>query len=228
MKHGPDIARVAALIGDPARANMLTALMSGKALTAGELAREAGIGAATASGHLSKLTDGGLLIPRKQGRHRYFQLADEEVGRTLEALAGLSASKGHLRTRTGPKDPALRNARICYDHLAGSVAVALFERMAAAGTLSVQGEGVTLTEKGADFVRRLGIAPEDLASPRRPMCRICLDWSERRSHLAGALGAAMLTRFLEAGWMERAPDARALRITRPGREALKAHFGITV
>lgn len=119
MRDGPDIARVAALIGDPARANMLSALMSGKALTATELAQEAGVQAQTASSHLSRLVEGGLVAPRKSGRHKYFSLAGEEVAEVLEALMGLAAGKGHLRTRTGPKDQAMRQARVCYNHLAG-------------------------------------------------------------------------------------------------------------
>ena len=129
MKEGPDIARLGALIGDPARANILTALMSGKALTASELAGEAGVSPATASTHLGKLEAAGLLQQRKQGRHRYFALADDEVGAVLEAMMGLAESRGHTRTRTGPKDPALRKARICYDHLAGELGVHLFDSL---------------------------------------------------------------------------------------------------
>ncbi|NNG02830.1 MAG: winged helix-turn-helix transcriptional regulator, partial [Inquilinus sp.] len=123
MKTGPDIAHVAALLGDPARANMLTALMSGRALTASELASEAGVTPQTASAHLARLQQGGLVVPRKQGRHRYYALTGEDVAAVLEALMGLAARTGHLRTRTGPKDPALRRARVCYDHLAGELGV---------------------------------------------------------------------------------------------------------
>jgi DNA-binding transcriptional ArsR family regulator len=125
MRLGPDIAPIAALIGDPARAAMLVALMDGRALTAGELAHEAGVTPQTASGHLTKMTDAGLLVVRKQGRHRYVALAGDEVGRVLEALMNVAATTGHARTRTGPKEPALRAARVCYDHLAGEQAVAL-------------------------------------------------------------------------------------------------------
>ena len=125
MKEGPDIARIAALIGDPARANMLTALMSGKAVTATELAQEANVTLQTASTHLSKLDEGGLLRPRKQGRHKYFSLANDDVARVLEGLMGLAAGSGHLRSRTGPRDPALRKARVCYNHLAGDLGIRL-------------------------------------------------------------------------------------------------------
>ena len=131
MKTGPDIARVASLVGDPARANMLSALMSGRALTASELAQEAGITPQTASSHLAKLEAGGLVEPEKQGRHRYYRLADPDVGGVLEGLAALAARAGHMRVRTGPKDPALRRARVCYDHLAGDLGVQMLESMKA-------------------------------------------------------------------------------------------------
>src|SRR4030081_392312 len=129
MKAGPDIAMVAALVGDPARSNMLTALMSGRALTASELAQEAGITPQTASSHLSKLEAGGLVEQEKQGRHRYFRLTDPDVAGVLEGLAGLAARAGHMRVRTGPKDPALRRARVCYDHLAGDLGVQMLDSM---------------------------------------------------------------------------------------------------
>ena len=131
MKVGPDIATIAALLGDPARANMLTALLAGQALTAGELAREAGVTAQTASSHLARLEAGGLLTQRKQGRHRYYALSGEDVAGVLEALMGLAARTGHTRMRTGPKEPALRQARVCYDHLAGDLAVAMLENLVA-------------------------------------------------------------------------------------------------
>ena len=129
MKAGPDIAMVASLVGDPARANMLTALMTGRALTASELAQEAGITPQTASSHLAKLEAGGLIEPEKQGRHRYYRLTDPDVAGVLEGLAGLAARAGHMRVRTGPKDPALRRARICYDHLAGDLGVQMLDSM---------------------------------------------------------------------------------------------------
>ena len=127
MKEGPDISRIAALIGDPARANMLTALMSGKALTATELSQEAGITRQTASTHLAKLDEGGLLMPRKQGRHKYFSLASDDVAHVLEVLMGLAAESGHLRTRTGPRDEELRKARVCYNHLAGHMGILMYD-----------------------------------------------------------------------------------------------------
>ncbi|MBN9671245.1 ArsR/SmtB family transcription factor [Roseibium aggregatum] len=225
MKDGPDIARIGALIGDPARANILSALMNGKALTATELAAEAGITGQTASSHLKKMIEGGLLSQNKQGRHRYFTLAGPEVGATLEALMGLAARKGHLRTRTGPKDPALRNARVCYDHLAGDIAVRIFDNLSARGFLEASSDkgGLRLSPSGSDFVSSLGIDLAALHASRRPMCRACLDWSERRNHLAGGLGAAMLTWFEKQGWVMREPDSRVVHISARGRSEL---FGL--
>lgn len=224
MKEGPDIARLAGLIGDPARANMLTALMSGKALTATELGAEAGVTPQTASAHLAKLEQGGLLRARKQGRHRYFALADDEVGAVLEGLMGLAASRGHLRTRTGPKDPALRRARVCYDHLAGELAVGLLDRARAGGLIAEQGEDLTLTDSGRAAFESFGIVMAPLATARRPLCRACLDWSMRRSHLAGALGGALLDRITALGWAKREPGSRLVRFTRDGEAQFQALF----
>src|SRR6201994_3483022 len=129
MKAGPDIAMIASLVGDPARSNMLTALMTGRALTASELAHEAGVTPQTASSHLAKLEAGGLVEQEKQGRHRYYRLADPDIASVLEGLQGIAARAGHLRVRTGPKDPALRRARICYDHLAGDLGVQMLDSL---------------------------------------------------------------------------------------------------
>jgi DNA-binding transcriptional ArsR family regulator len=224
MKDGPDIARIAALIGDPARANILTALMSGKALTAGELAREAGITPQTASSHLKKLLDGGLLRLTGQGRHRYYGLAGEDVAHTLEGLMGLAAGRGHLRTRTGPKDAALREARVCYNHLAGETGVQMYRALLAAGHLGESGEQVQLTGSGHSFAIRFGIDLDALGKSRAPLCRPCLDWSARQSHLAGKLGRAMLTRMEERGWLARVQDSRLIRFTQGGRVAFNAQF----
>ena len=152
MKHGPDIATLAALIGDPARANILTALMTGKALTATELAAEAGVTAQTASSHLRRLEDGALIARRRQGRHNYFTLTDDDVARALESLMGLAAGRGHLRTRTGPRDHELRTARVCYNHMAGETGVRLFRAMQRMGAFEPADDGLTLTAAGAGFV----------------------------------------------------------------------------
>src|ERR1700723_317361 len=201
MKAGPDIAMVASLVGDPARANMLTALLSGRALTASELSQEAGITPQTASSHLSKLEAGGLIEQEKQGRHRYYRLADPDVGGVLEGLAALAARAGHMRVRTGPKDPALRRARVCYDHLAGDLGVQMLDSMKQQKLIRQHQHDIKLTAEGARFgAETLQIDADALAHPRRPLCKACLDWSERRHHLAGTLGAAILTRFTELKW----------------------------
>lgn len=225
MKEGPDIAHIAALIGDPARANMLTALMTGKALTVSELAGEAGVTIQTASSHLSRMEDGGLLLPRKQGRHKYFMLASDEVARVIEGLMGLAASTGHLRKRTGPKDEDLRWARVCYNHLAGTMGTRLYDSLRAQGFLANGGGGVMLTEAGAAFVTDFGIDLEALYRKRAPLCRECLDWSERRSHLAGGLGRAFLSRFQALSWAKRDPHSRVVVFSRRGQDAFEKAFG---
>ena len=224
MTQGPDITRIAAPIGDPARANMLLALMDGRALTAGELAAAGGISAATASGHLAQLTDAGLLWPRKQGRHRYFALADPDVAHAMETLFGLAASKGHMRHQPGPKDAALRQARICYNHLAGAHAVTMFDHLATGGHLTVARDDIALTAQGMDFMEALGVDVDAIRRSTRPLCRVCLDWSERRSHLAGALGAALLTRFEELHWLRRSRDSRHVTFTPTGSRAFAEAF----
>ena len=151
MKAGPDIALIASLVGDPARANMLTALMSGGALTASELAHEAGVTLQTGSSHLAKLEKGGLITLQKQGRHRYFRLSGPDVPAVLEGLMGLAARAGHLRTRTGPKDPALRRARVCYDHLAGDLGVELFDSLVLRRLLAQGNQGDRTDAQGRTF-----------------------------------------------------------------------------
>lgn len=224
MKDGPDIARIAALIGDPARANMLTALMSGKALTATELSQEAGITLQTASSHLAKLDEGGLLMPRKQGRHKYFSLANDEVAHVLEALMGLAAGSGHLRTRIGPRDEELRKARVCYNHLAGHMGIQMYDSFLRQGFLDMSADGLTLTKTGASFVRDFGIDLDALTAKKSPLCRECLDWSERRSHLAGSLGRALLTQMENLGWAKRIPENRIVRFTKAGQAEFDATF----
>ncbi len=216
MKEGPSIAPIAALAGDPARANMLAALMSGKALTASELASEAGVTVQTASSHLAKLQQGGLIAGLKQGRHRYFRLAGGDVADMLEKMMGVAARAGHLRTRPGPSDPLIRKARVCYDHLAGEMGVRLFDGMKATGRLVERDGQWRLTRRGEAFAAEFGIALSTLAAQRRPLCRACLDWSMRRHHLAGSLGAALLERIAALGWATRAPGSRAVIFTKSG------------
>lgn len=226
MKEGPDIAHIAALIGDPARANMLTALMSGKALSVSELAEEAGVTIQTASSHLSKLDEGRLLRPRKQGRHKYFSLANNQVAHVLEGLMGLAAGSGHLRTRTGPKDAELRRARVCYNHLAGDMGTRMFDSLMAQGHLVLDREDLRLTKSGAAFAKALQIDVDALNEKKSPLCRECLDWSERRSHLAGSLGRALLNRFEELSWAKRHQKTRVVSFSNDGAREFERLFSV--
>jgi DNA-binding transcriptional ArsR family regulator len=223
MKDGPSIAPIAALAGDPARANMLAALTSGKALTAGELANVAGITAQTASSHLAKLEEGGLIAGVRQGRHRYFRLAGPDVANMLETMMGVAERAGHTRTRTGPKAPEMRKARVCYDHLAGEMAVAMFDNLMDARLIAGT-ETLRLTKRGEEFARDFGIDLDALSRERRPLCKSCLDWSQRRSHLAGSLGAAMLERFFALKWARRDRTSRAVHFSPEGERAFLRLF----
>jgi DNA-binding transcriptional ArsR family regulator len=208
MTDGPSISGVGALMGDPARANMLTSLMGGQALTASELARVAGIAAATASGHLTQLLDGGLLAVEKQGRHRYYRLAGPDVATAIEALMGLAQHPSRLQVRPGPRDPEMRRARVCYDHLAGERAVELFARLTRLKLIALDDGAIAITSRGECRLAEFGIDIAALKSANRPICRACLDWSERRSHLAGALGARLLDRLFELEWACRVEGSR--------------------
>lgn len=223
MKLGPDITRIAALLGDPARANMLSALMGGQALTAGELAREAGVTPQTASAHLAKLEAGGLLTRRQQGRHNYFALAGPEVAEVMEQLALLAGRAGHMRTRPGPRDPELRRARVCYDHLAGDAGVAMLDALVAQGRIAEHAGSLVLTDAGRTFARAFGATWDEAG--RRPLCKACLDWSVRRSHLAGIMGAALLDRIYALGWARRVGGTRVVAFSAPGLHAFERAFG---
>lgn len=224
MKDGPNIARVAALIGDHARADVLTALLADRALTASELATIAGVTKQTISAHLSKLLAAGLVAVENQGRHRYFRLADPDVAELLESLMGVAFRTGALRVRYGPREPALRKARVCYDHLAGELGVAALEALLAHSALKVNGSNLELSRSGATWFAGLGIDTAALADRRRAFCRTCLDWSERRNHLAGALGAAMLSSLFELGWAKREEDSRVIRFTLAGEREFRARL----
>lgn len=225
MKEGPDIARVAALIGDPARANMLTALMGGKALTATELAAEANITPQTASAHLSKMTEAIILRQRKQGRHRYYAINDENVADVIAGLMGLAEKAGLSRTRTGPRDTALRTARSCYNHLAGDMGVRLFDALERQSYLTKTAGGIKLTDVGRTFFEDFGIDLPALDRKTSPMCRECLDWSARRSHLSGNLGRAILDRFIELNWATRDTKSRAIIFSDHGKAGFADMFG---
>lgn len=229
MVSGNSLAQTAALLGDPARANILSALMDGRALTAGELAWRAGVSAQTTSGHLAKLAEAELVTVVRQGRHRYHRLASPLVARAVEALMAVAAA-GPVRHRpTGPRDEALRAARTCYDHLAGRLGTAIADSLCARGHVLIPdaSEGAaSLTDAGGMFLRAaLGI---DLGAGAggRPLCRTCLDWSERRPHLAGRLGAALCRRAFELGWIGADRDSRAVHVTAAGHAGFARAFGI--
>ena len=222
MREGPDIARIASLVGDPARANMLNALMGGTALTASELALEAGVSLPTASSHLSKLMEGGLLTLASQGRHRYYGLAGRQVAGMIEAITGVAEAVGPKRVRPGPRDAAMRVARICYDHLAGEQAVAMLDRLVERKILVRDKGEIRLAPSAASYFAAIGIGVD--AKARRPICRACLDWSVRRSHLAGTLGAAILDKIIAERWARREKDSRAVVFTPPGKVAFERVF----
>ena len=211
MKYGPDISIVASMIGDPARTNMLMALMSGRSLPAAELAREAGVTASTASVHLAKLEANGLIKGKRDGRFRHFHIADLDVADAVEALIIVAGRVGHLRTRPGPRDEAMRRARTCYDHLAGRLAVDLFAHWISLRVLRWRHDAVHLTGAGQRFLGRHGIDVEALTNMKRPLCRTCMDWSERRSHLGGSLGAAILAHVVDKRWAAREPASRVVK-----------------
>ena len=210
------LAELASLIADPARSRMLTALTGGIALTATELALEAGVTPSTASSHLAKLTAANLLATERQGRHRYFRLFDEEIAAMLESLMGIATRNVPQR---GPKDPALRVARVCYDHLAGERGVWLFDRLRGRYV-----DDLRVTPAGRTFFETLGIDVSALEHQRRVLCRPCLDWSERRHHLAGSLGAAILDRVFALRWARRELDSRAVVFSAAGERAFRAQF----
>ncbi|TIV96821.1 MAG: winged helix-turn-helix transcriptional regulator [Mesorhizobium sp.] len=222
MREGPDIARIASLVGDPARANMLNALMGGTALTASELALEAGVSLPTASSHLSKLMDGGLLTLASQGRHRYYGLAGPQVAGMIEAIIGVAEAVGPKRVRPGPRDAAMRVARVCYDHLAGEQAVTMLDRLVDRNLLLREGNEIRLSPSAVSHFAALGIAIDSKA--RRPVCRACLDWSVRRSHLAGALGAAILDKVIAEKWARRDKDSRAVVFSPKGKQDFERVF----
>jgi DNA-binding transcriptional ArsR family regulator len=223
MNDGPHIAGIAAMIGDRARAEILTALVGGMALTATELAQAAGVTKQTASAHLAKLVGSKLVAVQSQGRHRYFRLADRDVAELLENLMGVAFRAGAIRLRSSPREPALRKARVCYDHLAGDLGVLVLDSFESRAFLRRRGEALELTAKGREFCAKWDLPAEE-GPGRRALCRMCLDWSARRNHLAGALGAAMLERMFALGWAKRVKDSRVIRFSSAGERALRERF----
>jgi len=227
--HGADIAPVAALMADPARATMLGALLNGHPLAAGELSQIAGVSPATASAHLGKLLDGGMVAVTRQGRHRYYSLAGHEIATVLEAISEISPVKPVRSLRQSREADALAQARTCYDHLAGRAGVALLDALLRHRILTGSGTGKNaayqVTADGADTLKEFGLNLAELGQSRRRFAGACLDWTQRRPHLNGALGAAVTARLLELGWIEYGPSKRAVKVTGQGRDGLAATFG---
>lgn len=224
---------IAALSGDPSRASMLHALMNGRALTAAELARVAGITPQSASGHLGKMTAAGLLVVEKHGRHRYFRLATASVARMVESImqVAVDLDPNARRLAIGPRDPALRKARTCYDHFAGQLGVALTDALIEQGLIELTSEAGLLTEAGVTFLSDMGldVAPLLAAGSKRSgrvFCKPCLDWSERRPHLAGLLGSAIYAHSMEQGWTRRIEGTRAVEITSKGQHVIRSKFKV--
>jgi DNA-binding transcriptional ArsR family regulator len=245
MSGDADIARIGALVADPARARMLMALGDGRALAASVLADEAGVAASTASAHLAKLVDGGLLTVSQHGRHRYFAFSGPQVGALIEILAGLAPPAPVSSLRQDTRAHAVRTGRTCYDHLAGRLGTGLMGALLDRGLLA-GGDGTfdpdaarndrfsapgsdhdyRLTARGRDELSAFGIDFGALAGRSRPLISYCVDWSEQRHHLAGALGAALAARMLELGWVSRARRGRAVHISPEGSAGLAETFGL--
>ena len=226
MEDNPNIATLAAQIADPARARMLLTLMEGRALTVSELGAVAGLGKASASEHATRLLAAGLVRAERQGRHKYLTLAGPSVARLLESMMAVAADPAPAAKplRTGPRNPALREARLCYNHLAGALGVQVYRSLSGRGYLAHAAGGLTLTPEGRIFVQSLGVAEEDLRPDRTPLCRDCLDWSERQSHLGGRLGRLLLVQFQSADWLRRPQQGRALQVTTKGKAAFAESF----
>jgi len=222
-----NIALPAALIGDPVRAAMLMALMDGKALPASALACAAGASPQAASNHLKRLSEGGLIVARPEGRHRYYRLANAEVAQAVEALSRLAPRPLHIDPPVSPKARRLRDARSCYDHLAGRLGVAMADAFEANGWITALDENrFALTAAGAQALEALGVDVAEVKPRKGKLLRPCLDWTERRRHLAGPLAARLLTRLLDLKWLERVPGDRGLRLTIAGQQAFRDRLGV--
>jgi DNA-binding transcriptional ArsR family regulator len=224
----PAVAEVAALVGNPARANILIALANGRALTASELAYVAGVSPPTASEHLARLTAANLLSVARQGRHSYFRLSSPKIARMIESIMVVAADGPQRYRPRWNGDEQLRTARTCYDHIAGRLGVALADSLAQHRHVLLTDDGGMLTRAGENYLTDFGVRLDAIKEGRRTFCRPCLDWSERRPHLAGALGAAFADRCFDLGWIARIRDSRALKIPPVGERGFKEVFGISL
>lgn len=228
MSNAPQIAEVAALVGDPARANILVALLGGRALTATELSYAAGVSPQTTSGHLGKLSTARLVVLMKQGRHRYYRLAGPQVAHMLESIMNVALDGPPRYQPKSKTDDAMRQARTCYDHFAGVLGVGVADAMVARDFVVLGDEAGEVTPSGMDFLSRLGVDLDAARGKRRVFCRPCLDWTERRSHIGGAVGAAFAQRCFDLKWIERIGSARALKITPLGRRGLMESLSLSL
>jgi DNA-binding transcriptional ArsR family regulator len=228
MITGTMIAEIAALAGDPARANILSALLDGRAMTATELAYAARVTPQTASAHLGKLAEAGLITATPSGRHRYFRLASPKVAQMIESIGSVALDNRPRFRPLSREAAALRDARVCYDHLAGRLGVAIADAMTTRGLIVLEDEGGHLTDAGSRFLRDLGIDLFVAARRRRRQCRACLDWTERRPHIGGAIGAALAEHWLTLGWIARAKDSRAVRLTPAGERGFRESLGLSL
>lgn len=224
----PNLVSVAALVGDPSRAAMLISLLGGRALPASELARIARVTPQTASSHLAKLVSGGLITGEIYGRHRYYKLASPDVADALEALNLIAPPQPIKSLRESVQFSAIRYARTCYDHLAGEVGVRFTHHLLELGMIEPTEKEYVVTEQGHRAFRSFGVQVDELKNLRRSFARQCLDWSERRFHLAGGLGAALTDKMFELGWIERIPGGRAVRVTSTGVQGFQNEFGFVV
>jgi DNA-binding transcriptional ArsR family regulator len=227
MPSGAAMAEIAALVGDPARANMLTTLLGGQSLSASDLAWHAGVTPQTASGHLARMATAQLVTVQALGRHRYYKLASPKVASMLETIYQVAGDQPLPRRRLPSYvDTAMREARTCYDHLAGELGVAVAEALVAQRYLVLSDEAGVVTKRGRGFFQEFGVDLDTVGQQRRCFCRICIDLTERRPHVAGALGAAFCARCFDLGWIARVKDSRAVSVTRKGLAGFRESLGI--
>jgi DNA-binding transcriptional ArsR family regulator len=233
MDNNKRFAEIAAAAGDPARAGMLHALLDGRALTASELAQVAGLTPQTASGHLARMVQIGLVSVERQGRHRYHRLASLSVARMMEGVGELASDLEPQQQTAGSRNAALKAARVCYDHLAGQLGVALADGLVKAGFAELTSEGGLFTKSGLGFLNRIGIQTcgfltANGTTSRRLLCRPCMDWTERRLHIGGAIGAAICSHSFNKGWIRRMDNSRAVSITPSGLRLFREQFGAQI